>query len=658
MRRTALLAPLWAGIAALGQASSGQPVNHPVISELRYRQHSGVNEEFVELYNPTARTIGLEGWSLAYKKKTGGSWDTKIVFRRGHILRPRGYFLWGGDATAVPPDTAETRASNVGLGNSGGNLALRDSTGADVDRVAWEGGDSPEGSPAAGKNVEGGSLERKANAASTGPSLSPGGADASAGNGYDTGDNGSDFVLHNHFAETNPQNSASPAEPEGQGPAGTGTCDVTPLHVPVCDTTSLRFTFRPDTAAVVTGLVLSVPGGVGWSFLDSDVRIEGKESAYARTTISGDTVRVGGLFLLFPDSVSVNLQRLGMPAQPDSLEFPAWIELPGDRPRPAVRTPVVEVRPAVIPAIRFHVNDARGVPSPPFGVGARIMASGVVTAGCGGFSSNRIFLQDSTAGLALSADGFSGDLCPGDSITVTGSLFQVRGLTGLRPDWSTLSVHGRGCGIPQPADISCSGINASFRDNGTEPDESRLIRIRGVAYDPETGTVSDETGAARLIVGDGVDVEIPEGFFDAVGLLMQDKRGIDEPPYTSDYGIMPRFQSDLTPLEEPQSVPASESGGTKPDRAVTALFPNSPNPFNGETLIRFSLQSEARVRISVLDVQGRETAVLSDNGRGRGMQAVRWDGKDGSGRSVPSGVYLVKLASGGEVRFRKILMVR
>jgi hypothetical protein len=653
MRRTALLAPLWAGIAALGQASSEQPVNHPVISELRYRQHSGVNEEFVELHNPTARSIGLEGWSIAYKKKTGGTWDVKVVFRRGQVLRPHGYFLWGGDSTAVPPDTAATRASAVGLGNSGGNLALRDSTGVDVDRVAWEGGDAAEGRPVAGKNVEGGSLERKANAASTAASMSPGGEDASAGNGCDTDDNASDFVLHNHFAETNPQNSACAAEPEGGVPAGAGTCDVTPLRVPVCEPASLRFTFRPDSAAVATGLMLAVSGAVEWSFLESDVRVEGKESVYARTTISGDTVRIGGLFLLYPDSVAVILRSIGMPAQPGSVEFPAWIELAGDRPRSAARTPVVEVHPAVIPLIRLHANDGLGVPAPPFSVGSRVMVSGVVTAGCGVFTSNRIFLQDSTAGLAIDADGFPGDLAAGDSITVSGALTQVHGLTELRPDRNTLSVRGSRGGVPRPADVTCAEINASFRDDGNEPDESRLIRIRRVDYDPETGTVSDVTGAVRVMIEEGTGLAIPDGLFDAVGLLVQDKRGAEEPPYTSDYGILPRGQSDLMPLEEPQSAPAPESGGNG-----LALFANRPNPFNGETEVQFRIPSAGRVRLSIVDVRGREVAVLLNRGGEAGVRAVRWNGRSDTGESLPSGVYVCRLVSGAGIRCGKMLLVR
>ncbi|MDM7925249.1 MAG: lamin tail domain-containing protein [bacterium] len=658
MRRTALSALLCAGIAALGQASSEQPAGHPVISEIRYRQHSGKNEEFVELYNPTPRAVDLSGWSLAYKKKTGGNWDVKVVFRRGHSLRPGGYFLWGGAEVTASPDSAESGASGVGLGNSGGNIALRDPSGRDVDRVAWEGGDSPEGRPAAGKNVEGGSLERKAHAASTDPSMSPGGTDASRGNGFDTDDNETDFVLHNHFNETNPQNSASPAEPEDGWPVGSGTCDVTPLDVQAFDAVSLRFTFRPDSAAIVTGLVLAVPEDMAAMIQASDIRYEGKESAYADAVLSADTIRISGLVLLAPDSLSVTFPDLVLPAQSGTVTFPAWFVSREGRRFPAVEAPRVEVRPAVIPAIRLHANDTAGVPVQPFGMGTRVMVSGVVTAGIGPFFENRIFIQDATAGLCLEADSDAAELLAGDSITVTGTLGQNRGLTEIRPDWTTLVTHSRGCPLPRAADRTCAEINDAFLDNGTEPDESRLVRVPRVRYDPETGTISDGTGGVRLFMGANAEADIPEGPFDAIGLLVQEKPGIGEPPYTSDYGILPRDLSDMIPLGDTSAVSRTDTPSVLPQSRRVRFESNRPNPFNCGTLIRFSLPAAGRIRLSVLDARGREAAVLLSGFYGKGTHAVLWDGADGSGRPMPSGVYIWRIEAFGEAHCRKIMMIR
>ena len=128
MRRMAFIAPLVWGAASFGQASSEQPTDHPVISELRYRQHSGVNEEFVELYNPTSRTVSLHKWKLAYKKKTGGSWNVKVVFGRRQAMKPHGFFLWGGTAVSTPPDTADRLSTMISFTSLASTRAHRSAT--------------------------------------------------------------------------------------------------------------------------------------------------------------------------------------------------------------------------------------------------------------------------------------------------------------------------------------------------------------------------------------------------------------------------------------------------------------------------------------------------------------------------------------------------
>ena len=166
-----------------------QQAGHVVISEIRYDERSGINEEFVELYNPASDSINLENWSIAYKSKTGSKWYTKIVFSENHIIPAYGFFLWGGDSLNIQADVVEENMKSLGLSNSGGHIALLDSGGQTVDLVAWEGGDSPEGSGDAGKTGDGGSLERKAYESSTAESMRKGGADQLSGNGYDTDNN-------------------------------------------------------------------------------------------------------------------------------------------------------------------------------------------------------------------------------------------------------------------------------------------------------------------------------------------------------------------------------------------------------------------------------------------------------------------------------------
>lgn len=175
MHRMASKQMLFWGFASFGLAAFGQQADHPVISEVRFYQHKDVNEEFVELYNPTCREVRLHNWKITYKSKTGTDWHNKMVFGPNHILKPHGFFLWGGDRVTTNPDTVETSAQAIGLSNTAGHVALCDTGGAIIDKVAWGGGDSPEGTAINAKHVEGGSIERKADAASTALSMSTGG---------------------------------------------------------------------------------------------------------------------------------------------------------------------------------------------------------------------------------------------------------------------------------------------------------------------------------------------------------------------------------------------------------------------------------------------------------------------------------------------------
>jgi hypothetical protein len=74
------------------------------------------------------------------------------------------------------------------------------------------------------------------------------------------------------------------------------------------------------------------------------------------------------------------------------------------------------------------------------------------------------------------------------------------------------------------------------------------------------------------------------------------------------------------------------------------LLPASPNPFNALTEIRFSLRSRADITLSVYDLQGREVARLAQGTWPAGSHSIGWPGRDGSGREVASGTYLIRFS--------------
>ncbi len=90
----------------------------------------------------------------------------------------------------------------------------------------------------------------------------------------------------------------------------------------------------------------------------------------------------------------------------------------------------------------------------------------------------------------------------------------------------------------------------------------------------------------------------------------------------------------------------------------TGLGSVSPNPFNPDTEIQFTLRETTRVAITVIDVSGRRIASLVDDSLEPGLHSVRWDGRDSTGRGAASGVYFVHMTAGERAFSRRVLLVK
>ncbi|RMD94493.1 MAG: T9SS C-terminal target domain-containing protein, partial [Calditrichaeota bacterium] len=90
------------------------------------------------------------------------------------------------------------------------------------------------------------------------------------------------------------------------------------------------------------------------------------------------------------------------------------------------------------------------------------------------------------------------------------------------------------------------------------------------------------------------------------------------------------------------------------------LAQNYPNPFNPSTTIEFTLKNSTpqRVRLTIYNLLGQEVVTLVDEKRPAGSYRVRWDGRDKSGKLVPSGVYLYRLQVGNQIKSRKMSFIR
>ncbi|MFH1501881.1 MAG: MXAN_6640 family putative metalloprotease [Candidatus Eisenbacteria bacterium] len=90
-----------------------------------------------------------------------------------------------------------------------------------------------------------------------------------------------------------------------------------------------------------------------------------------------------------------------------------------------------------------------------------------------------------------------------------------------------------------------------------------------------------------------------------------------------------------------------------------ALRPPAPNPFRDAATFEYTIPGDGSlVRLAVHDVSGRAVAVIEDGWLGRGRHIAVWDGTDGNGRQVASGVYFCTLEVPGAVVARKVMLLR
>jgi flagellar hook assembly protein FlgD len=64
------------------------------------------------------------------------------------------------------------------------------------------------------------------------------------------------------------------------------------------------------------------------------------------------------------------------------------------------------------------------------------------------------------------------------------------------------------------------------------------------------------------------------------------------------------------------------------------------------------------VQIVIYNIQGQRVVTLLDERRPAGIHAVMWDGRDGAGEPVATGVYFVQMRSGSFKETKKIVLLK
>ncbi len=91
------------------------------------------------------------------------------------------------------------------------------------------------------------------------------------------------------------------------------------------------------------------------------------------------------------------------------------------------------------------------------------------------------------------------------------------------------------------------------------------------------------------------------------------------------------------------------------------LQQNYPNPFNAGTIIPFTITGPASgdVTLEIFNILGRRVITLVEDRLEPGRYQVTWDGRDETGRSLASGVYLYRLTvNDGQITARQMVLVK
>lgn len=484
----------------LTRAEAAGPT-HLVISEV-VTGGASAGDELIELYNPSASALPLEGLELVYVSASGATVSRRASWAVGAPDVPPGGHLLVANELGVYAAIADA-VYGTGMAATGGSVALR-IVGAStaIDAVGWGSAASAwmEGTPAPAP-AAGSSIERL-----------PGGA---LGSTQDTDDNVTDFVERE---VPEPQNAGSPPTPD---PDATPPPDPTPAASPTATPTQLpgatplpspTATLPPTSVSIATAR--AIPDG-------SEATIEGVALSDSTFSEGGGYLAdaTGGIAVLLADGSFSRGQRIRMTgiiddrfAQRTLRSDAAGLEVlgTGSEPAPVASTTgaigeslearLVRIGGTIAGApttlsggLAFEIDDgtgsarllvgtATGIDTSAWGAGTYVEATGIV--------GQRDSTGTGTAGYRLQPRD------PGDVTGVSASPSPTPDLEPSdEPDPSSEPTPGDG--VISIAQARAAPKNARVRVSGT-------VTLPTGILDGSTAVIQDASGAILLRLGDEV----------------------------------------------------------------------------------------------------------------------------------------------------------
>jgi len=104
--------------------------------------------------------------------------------------------------------------------------------------------------------------------------------------------------------------------------------------------------------------------------------------------------------------------------------------------------------------------------------------------------------------------------------------------------------------------------------------------------------------------------------------------------------------------------PVSVESEPLPLPTDVSLSPAYPNPFNDRVTIGYALPRVGMTILTIHDQQGRMVTTLINRSVEAGRYLAVWDGTNGVGAKVPSGLYFVRMVTPEGVRMERMVLLR
>jgi hypothetical protein len=252
------------------------------------------------------------------------------------------------------------------------------------------------------------------------------------------------------------------------------------------------------------------------------------------------------------------------------------------------------------------------------------------------------------------APGWS--MLPSSNATVDGAV-----TVGQFSGAAAIGVNARGFVVDLLADppvdpVGYAALRFAFRPGAVSSGRAAPAFSVSVNKDQRTAVklLGDAEGSASL------DVLLPE--WQVVEVPLSSFGDFDPP--VSCVRLLGNLTGDfyLDQIALVAASPAPEPTAVAPEPAPVpvgfSLAPAFPNPFNQATTLVWRLTRPQPVELEVFDVLGQRVRTLFGGTLQAGEYRISWDGADGQGRGLATGVYVARLRGVDGALERKVLLLR